>query len=340
MEYIQFRAMNSDLLLAGEGDPYELRAGFRQAQAFIAAREAQLSRFLETSELSQLNRASGRWFPASLELYELVREAQAYVGETGGLFDPSILDALERAGYDKSMDQIRAQGVSDAQTVSRRNPFSNGRDQSYGALRSATSKGKRFADIEFDDAAPAIRLPRGMRIDLGGIAKGWIAERAARVLGEYASACVVNAGGDLFTIGLPEGKTAWPVELEDPRDPAKTLTVLYVGAGAVATSSITKRRWVQGERVQHHLIDPRTGQPAQTDWLSVTVLAPHATTAEVFAKTLLIAGPGEAERIASRRDDLAFIAVDAAGRLWGSIPGKTRASNAVEFLNGGIEYAE
>ena len=136
----------------------------------------------------------------------------------------------------------------------------------------------------------------------------------------------------MFMVGLPAGETAWQVELEDPRDPAQALAILRVRPGAVATSSITKRRWQQGDRVRHHLIDPRSLQPAETDWLSVTVIAPHATTAEVFAKALLIAGSREAERIAAQRNDLAFIAVDRTGQLWGS-------NNAQEFLDVATQYA-
>ncbi|MDE3091462.1 MAG: FAD:protein FMN transferase, partial [Chloroflexota bacterium] len=168
----------------------------------------------------------------------------------------------------------------------------------------------------------AILLPRGMRIDLGGIAKGWIAERAAQLLDPFSTACAVNAGGDLFAIGTPPGEDAWQVALEDPRDPNRTLAILRVGPGAVATSSITRRRWMQGDRARHHLIDPRGGVPAETDWLSVTVVAPRAAVAEVFAKALLIAGSRDAERIAARRDDIAFIAVDGDGRLWGSSKSK------------------
>lgn len=74
----------------------------------------------------------------------------------------------------------------------------------------------------------------------------------------------------------------------------------------------------QGDRPQHHLIDPRRGEPAQTDWLSVTVVTPHAAAAEVFAKALLIAGSREADPVAARNQEIAWIAVDENGRLWGS----------------------
>jgi FAD:protein FMN transferase len=312
VEYFEFRAMNSKIVLAAEGNHNSLEQGFGQTQRYMQGEEARFTRFSESSELAALNRATGEWVSVSPEFYRLAHEAYEYNAETEGLFDPSILAALEGAGYDRSMDEIRAQGAG-----------------SFGAARPAQ---RDFRATEFDSALSAIKLPPGLRIDLGGIAKGWIAEQAAQVLADFSTACAVNAGGDLFTIGLPAGESAWEIGLEDPRDECATLTALRVGPGAVATSSITKRRWRQGGQMMHHLIDPRTGLPARTDWLSVTAIAPHATTAEVFAKVLLIAGAREAERVARRRGDLAFIAVDDEGKLWGS-------SNSRELLDVGIKFA-
>jgi thiamine biosynthesis lipoprotein len=314
MEYREFRAMNSDILLAAEGEPKAIARGFGSAQALIASLEARLTRFSETSELAQLNRTSGAWFHASDELFDVVSQAYHYADETDGLFDPSILDALENAGYDRSMDIIRAHGVAPRPRLGKLKKFD-------------------FSAVQLDPDAHAIRLPQGMRLDLGGIAKGWIVERAAQELGVYSDACAVNAGGDMFMMGLPSGEEAWRVAFEDPRDPDQTLAVLRVGPGAVATSSIMKRRWQQGKRVRHHLIDPRSGQPAETDWLSVTVSALHATAAEVFAKVLLIAGSSEAEQITAQHGDFAYIAVDRVGQLWGS-------NKAKELLDvAAIEYA-
>jgi thiamine biosynthesis lipoprotein len=314
MEYLEFRAMNSDIVLAAEGEPVSIARGFDQAQSLITSLEARFTRFSDTSELARLNRANGEWFHASDELFRVVLQSYEYVDETGGLFDPSVLDALESAGYDKSMDDIRVHGVMRMPAPIKPRTFD-------------------FGAAQFDPATRAIRLPRGARLDLGGIAKGWIAERAAQKLAAYSDACAVSAGGDMFMVGWPAGETAWRVTLEDPRDPDQTLAILRVGPGAVATSSIMKRRWQQGKRVRHHLIDPRSSAPAETDWLSVTVIAPHATTAEVFAKALLIAGSRQAERIAARYSDLAFIAVDRVGQLLGS-------DNAKELLDvAAIEYA-
>lgn len=312
MEYDEFRAMNSQIVLAAEGDEHAVQRGFVQARAFIAESEARLTRFSDSSELAQLNRAAGEWKRVAEPLYELVSQAQQFTRATHGLFDPTILDALEAAGYDKSMDAIRAHGA---------------------ALKYAMPILERadMNTIQFHAKRRALRLPRGMRLDLGGIAKGWIAERAAEVLAGYARAGAVSAGGDMFLIGLPQGETAWGVELEDPRDATNTLALLRVGPGAVATSSVTKRRWQRGDQVMHHLIDPRTGLPAQTDWLSVTVIAPHATTAEVFAKALLIGGSSEAKRIAAERSDMAFLTVNADGQVWDSRTGEFNRNDEIEY---------
>jgi FAD:protein FMN transferase len=311
MDYQQFRAMNSDIVLAAEGTADALTLGFKLTRDFINASEERFTRFTDTSELARLNRSAGAWFQASPELFDVVRLACDLAAETNGLFDPTMLAALEAIGYDKSMDDMRAYGVS-PQTRSIYHPRS--------AIRA----------IQLDEPTQSIHLPLNARIDLGGIAKGWIAEQAALLLSAYTTACAVNAGGDMFIVGLPLGEASWPIGLEDPRDPARDLTTLHVGPGAVATSSIAKRRWQQGRRQQHHIIDPRTGLPAETDWLSVSVIAPHAALAEVYAKALLIGGSREAENIAARRPEITYVAVDHDGQLWG-------LANLGEVLNVYVE---
>lgn len=308
MEYDTFRAMNTDIVVAAEGPADGVQHGFTAARRYIAESEARLTRFTDSSELAHLNASTGTPFQASPELFDVVQQAKGFAADTCGIFDPAILSALEAAGYDRSLDDIRANGAGPRRTV---------------APVAAT-----WRDIRLDERTLTILLPTGMRLDLGGIAKGWIAERAARVMDEFTSACAVNAGGDMFARGLPGDESAWQVALEDPRDQENILAVLRLGPGAVATSSTTRRRWQQAGQWQHHLIDPRRGAPAQTDWLSVTAIAAHATEAEVFAKALLIAGSQEAPALAAGFPNLTFIAVDADGRLWGS-------ANAGKYMVGG-----
>ena len=287
-----------------------METGFTRTRRFITENEARFSRFSPESELTRLNQSAGAWFQASPELFEICRQAQDLVARTGGLFDPSILHALRRAGYDRSMDDLRGQEVEATFTV-----------------EPAVARG--FGLALLDAARRSILLPAGMEVDLGGIAKGWIAEQAAHVLAEFSAACTVSAGGDMFLAGLPAGEPAWRVGLEDPADPGRDLAWLSAGPGAIATSSVARRRWLQGGKWRHHVIDPRTGAPATTSWLSVTVLAPHAAEAEAFAKALLIAGPGLADQVLVREPSVIWIAAQQDGRLW--YPSRAKDLLEVEF---------
>jgi thiamine biosynthesis lipoprotein len=310
MEIYRFRAMNTDILLAAEGDSIQVQEGFERAERYIQVSERRFTRFSEDSELSHLNRAAGTWFHASADMTFVISLAEQYVEQTGGLFNPSILPDLERIGYDRSMDLIRAEGAL--------LPSPRLAQSSHPSTLSAQCL-LPLDGLLVDSDENLIFLPHGMRLDLGGIAKGWIAEQAALILAEYSLACLVDAGGDMFMVGLPEGEAHWQVDLEDPLNVDRSLTSLNVPPGALTTSSVVKRKWMQGETSRHHLIDPRTGEPAETNWLSVTVVAPHADMAEVFAKALLIAGPQEAEMVALGAPEISYLAVDRRGDIWGSL---------------------
>jgi thiamine biosynthesis lipoprotein len=300
MKSVSFRGMNTDILLAAEGQADDLAAGFEKARLFIQTGERRFTRFSEDSELSELNRSAGIRFRASPELYSVVDLARRFFNLTHGLFDPSILPELKRLGYDRSMDMLHTQDPA---------PL-------FESL--LVSDHSSFSEMELDELDHIILLPSGMALDLGGIAKGWIAEQAANILSRYATGCVVDAGGDMFMVGLPDGLDRWPVELEDPLQPDHTLVSFKVDPGAVATSTVTKRTWNQAGIHRHHIIDPRTHEPAVSDWISVTVSAKHAYVAEVFAKVLLIAGPHEAEDIIDNSGlKLSYLAIDLEKKIWG-----------------------
>ena len=301
METLRLRAMNTDILLAAEGQADQLQAGFEQARKFILAGEKRFTRFSEDSELSALNRSAGKRFPASPDLFSVIALARRFFHLTRGLFDPSILPELKRAGYDRSMEVLRDLGPS---------PL-------FETL--LANEHPSFSEMDLDESDHTILLPPGMSLDLGGIAKGWIAEQAANILSGYATACAVDAGGDMFLVGLPVGLDQWPVALEDPLQPENILTTLNVSPGAIATSTVTKRVWQKAGKNRHHIIDPRTGEPAVSDWISVTVIAPHAYEAEVFAKALLIAGPQEAQEIVRHSGiPFTYLAIDQEKKIWGN----------------------
>jgi len=297
MEYYEFRAMNSTIILAAEGGMTV--DGFAATEVYIQAAEQRFSRFRDDSELSQLNRSAGEWFLASADMQEILKIALECYRATDGLFNPFILNNLQRVGYTQSMDEIRKDGAV--------SPGSEVR------LQVAP-----FDLIQIEDDGRVL-MPHAVQLDLGGIAKGWIAERAARVLAGYSPVCGVNAGGDMFLIGQPQGKSGWEIGLEDPRNPAKDLFPLWVNEGAVATSSVAKRVWQQGDKARHHLINPQTGEPAQTPWLSVTFFSSHAAEAEAFAKAILIGGMEYARRLVEKDPQVNFLAVNPEGGVWSSL---------------------
>jgi thiamine biosynthesis lipoprotein len=312
-----FRAMNTQierqLAIDAAAPGLDERRGAVEADLEAAATrlrqlEARLTRFEPTSELSALNRASGEWFSASAELFEIVRLAAEARDASGGLFDPTILNALEAAGYDRSFDEIGQRELGP---------------------RSANASQRTGARIELDPQRRAIRLEAGARLDLGGIAKGWIVDQVidGPLLGYTNS--LVSAGGDLRLRGGPQPGLAWSVGIRDPRAdmPATAgesfppVAVVLLGHGALATSGTLKRWWLVEGQPRHHLIDPRTGQPADQAAaaservLSATALAPLCWQADILAKLLLLVAPEARASLSPWQTPCAWLLVLEGGRL-------------------------
>lgn len=250
-----------ELLL--DGDPPGAEEAFAAAEREIHRLERVFSRFLPDSELSALNAAGSlRVCP---ELLEVTERAVAAREQTGGRFDPTVHDAVVAAGYDRSFEQVAA-------------------DAAGPVPRGAACGGS----VAVEPDSGWVRLGPGTRLDLGGIAKGYAADRACDLLGT-AGSCVVNAGGDVAVRGLLGG-SPWPIGVDVA---GKTLT-LGLCRGALATSGSDHRRWRRGDADLHHLIDPATGLPSSTDLVRVTAFAETAAEAEVRAKALFLAGEHDA----------------------------------------------
>jgi FAD:protein FMN transferase len=259
--------MGTEIELLADADGVE--HAFVAAEAEFHRLEALLSRFRPDSELSLLNEAGT--LEAGPDLCRVVELALEARERSGGRFDPTVHDALVAAGYDRSFELVAARDDGDVGVHLHR------RLHPSPAPAGVTLTGS------------TIRLD-GVRLDLGGIGKGYAAERAAEILGTSAP-CLVNAGGDIATRG-----GAWTVAVETAAEP---LTLELRSSSALATSGRDRRRWRRDGRELHHLIDPRTGAPSDTDLLRVTVVAPDAVEAEVTAKALFLAGVERAEEEAN-----------------------------------------
>ncbi len=273
MERLEFRAMGCQMLAVIDSNDPQAAAALEQVPAWFEEWEQALSRFRPDSELNYLNRAAGAAFQASETLWQVIQHALAAARESGGIVTPAVLDAVEAAGYDKSFELLAATGSTAGAQPAR-----------VGDWRA----------IRCDPHKRTVRLPKDMRLDLGGIAKGWAAGEAAARLSAHGPA-LVDAGGDIAVSGPMSSGAGWPIGIARPRDPEKDLAVITLHGGAVATSGRDYRRWNTNGGAMHHIVDPRTGRPADTDVLTATVIGPSAVEAEMAAKLALIRGslPGK-----------------------------------------------
>lgn len=280
-----FRAMGTLCMVATHANR-SAQPALDAACTEVAACERALSRFDPDSDLSRLNLAPGQWIHVDERLMEALAAALHARAETDGRFDPTILPALAAAGYDRSFELLTA-----------REPTP------IGTWRAG-------ARIDLDPWQGRARIERGTAVDLGGIGKGFGAGRALRALRAAwpeAPGALVDLGGDIEVFGTPPGGGPWRIDIADPRTSGLVAGTLQIDRGGVATSGRDTRRFGPGGRL-HHLIDPETGLPAAAGPLAVTVVAPTAAEAEVYATALAIAGPDEARaQIATRQDVSALL---------------------------------
>jgi thiamine biosynthesis lipoprotein len=266
MQRLEFRAMGCHMVvLVDSQDPVEQ---LNQVPVWFEDWEQVLSRFRVESELNQLNRNAGRPMQTGPVLWEVIQAALQAARQSDGIVTPTVLAALESAGYDRTFELIL--------------PGESPRRPGWMLVGD-------WRAIECEESTRSVCLPPGMRLDLGGIAKGWAADQAALRLGVHGPA-LIDAGGDIAVSGPPSNGGLWPIGVADPSEPERNLDLLRIAQGGVATSGRDYRRWRRSGIWKHHIIDPRTGEPAETDIITATVIAPTAVQAEVAAKRVFILG--------------------------------------------------
>jgi thiamine biosynthesis lipoprotein len=237
-----------------------------EAESWVHEMHDRLTRFSPTSELSRFNLSAGAWAEVSPLLESLLRESLRAQDLSGGLVNAAVLPAVLATGYTRTFRE--------------------------GPTRVTASVVPPALPDVLEVRSGSARLRQGASIDLGGIAKGWLADRLAADLGENA---LVNLCGDLYARGAGEGSDGWPVGMGGQ-------TVLLLDMGA-ATSGTRKRSW--GPEL-HHLIDPRTGLPSGSDLAEASVIARTGADAEIFAKTALLLGSAKAEEYLAAHDALGW----------------------------------
>jgi FAD:protein FMN transferase len=266
-------------------DPAGLVAARRAVEAELAAIDGSCSRFRADSELSRLNDRPGRAIQTSPLLAQALALALDAASVTEGAVDPALGCALERAGYDRDWSLLPQ-------------PLEHPLAPAPPVLRLRRRAGWR--SVSFDRGTRTVRLPRGVRLDLGATAKALAADRAATAA-SAAAACgvLVSLGGDIATAG-PAPPDGWRVHVTDDHrsDAGAPGQTVSIRSGGLATSSTTVRRWSSEGRNVHHIIDPATEAPAETCWRTVSVAAESCAQANIASTASLVKGRAAAAWLA------------------------------------------
>ena len=285
------------IVVTSDQDDAERLAQHLCEQAFerLEQLEARWSRFRPDSELVRLNAVVGGPVVVAPITFELIRHAVTSWQRTDGAYDPTVAPSLVAAGYDR-----------DFRSLSRAGP---------ALVGAGVAPAPGCSDIALDPIVCSVALPPGVSLDLGGVAKGFAADVVAdELVTAGAQGVCVNLGGDLRVIGTPPRANSpsegWGIEVEEADDHP----LLTISAGAVATTSRRRRTWRRGVREYHHIIDPRTGSPAEVPWLAATVLAGRARDAEVLAKAAFLAPDAAGASAILGRFDATGLLVDGNGQ--------------------------
>jgi len=249
-------------------DPETLTAAQWLVQDELDAIDRACSRFRDDSELAALNNAGGQPVRVSAMFRHALAVALRAAAMTDGDVDPTVGAAVRVLGYDTDFASISKTGPP--------------------VVRVARASGWQLVSVE----GSKVRLPAGVQLDLGATAKAFAADRAARRAADAVGCGVlVGLGGDIALAG-PSPRSGWVIGLADWHGAADAdlAGTIRIESGGVATSSTTVRRWTRGSKQLHHVIDPRTGQPAEEVWRTVTVAASSCVDANTAATAAIVRG--------------------------------------------------
>jgi thiamine biosynthesis lipoprotein len=251
-------------------EPRCLDEARRQLESDLAEVDAACSRFRADSEIRALS--GGRSTELSPLLAEAIAVALRAARLTEGDVDPTVGAAMSAVGYDRDFERIEQVGPAIALTV-------------------RTVPGWREVHLE----GQSLTMPAGVQLDLGATAKAWAADRsAARIAARLGCGVLVSLGGDIAVAGpAPDG--GWRIRVQDvtgsPEDPPTgPYALIAIRDGGLATSSTAARRWQRGGDVLHHILDPRTGLPAEPIWRTVSVAAGSCADANAVSTAAVIRG--------------------------------------------------
>jgi thiamine biosynthesis lipoprotein len=249
------------------------------------------SRFRPDSELEHLHGHAGSTVEVSALLFEALRVAVDAAERTGGAVDPTIGNAIAALGYDADLDEVLARPA--------------GPPPALGAVA-----GYAHVQLNLDDHT--VRIPRGVRLDLGSTAKALAADRsAARLARAIGSGVLVSLGGDVAVAGAPPaGGWAVGIARESSAPAGSADQVVAITRGGLASSATSVRAWKAGDRAVHHILDPRTGDSAAPYWVLVSATGASCVEANVVTTAAVVWGPEALDRLAGFEQSVRLVRSD------------------------------
>jgi FAD:protein FMN transferase len=282
-------------------EPHALVEAEPMLKEFIADLDLACSRFRDDSALSLLNKTGTATDPL---LAEAVRVAVQAAEDTDGLVDPALGTYLITLGYDRTFAK-----------VPRRTPTRITVDFDPPARQA-------WREIQVD--GDTVTVPNGVQIDLGATAKAWAADKAAQRIADATGVGVlVNLGGDIAVAGLAP-TDGWSVRVTADHLLDRGGQVVSIDSGGMATSSVTVRSWQRGDRLLHHILDPRTGLPASRIWRYATVTAASCVAANTASTAALVLGNRAPNWLAARHLPARLVATGGAVTLVDEWPEEER----------------
>jgi thiamine biosynthesis lipoprotein len=257
----------------------------------LAAIDLACSRFRPDSELQALHAQAGRTVAVSDLLFEALRVACDVAERTRGAVDPTVGNAIAALGYDADLAEVQSRPAVP--------PRALGRVAGY-------------QHVQLDPRRRTVRIPRGVRLDLGSSAKAWAADRAAaRIAGRIGAGTLVSLGGDVAVAG-PSPAGGWPIGIaRESSAPAEQVDqVVAIGRGGLASSGTSARTWKAGDRDVHHIVDPRTGDCAPPHWVLVSASGASCVEANCVTTAAIVWGERALDELAGHTEAVRLVRHD------------------------------
>jgi len=295
-EKINFRALGTgiyaEIVFGANEEKERAKTDLKTLENLYCAKQKIFCRFSPESELSQLNKSLNKFNGASQDILYLAERALFYNQASGELYDPRVIEILEKIGYQEDF-----------------------RKADFSKVKIPANFDKIERDLSEDLKIKNSKIFFTRRMDFSGIAKGYITDCAAKFLKKQGwKNFLIDSGGDIFAAGKNVEEEKWRIEIESI---PKEKLMLEISERGIATSGISRKKWQIGEKKFHHLVNPKNPNEFSFELRTVTVIEKNAENADGRAKVLVLLGKRKGLEFA-KKNKIAAVFLDYKGNIFAS----------------------